>query len=66
LNPQAILAAVPWLRRLWRITPPQLRVPLLLVVALIGLAQFISGRKQDEGAPRVTPEERDEIRSRFS
>jgi hypothetical protein len=66
VNPQAILAAVPWLRRLWRITPPQLRVPLLLVVALIGIAQFISGRGSDDDAPRVSREERDEIKARFS
>jgi hypothetical protein len=45
VNPQAILAAVPWLRRIWKLTPPQLRVPLLLLVAIVGIVQFVQGRK---------------------
>jgi hypothetical protein len=45
VNPQAIIASLPWLRRLWRVTPPQLRVPLLLVAAAIGVWQFIQGRR---------------------
>jgi hypothetical protein len=45
VNPQAIIAALPWLRRLWRLTPPPLRVPLLLLVAVVGLVQFFQGRK---------------------
>lgn len=48
MNPQAIIAALPWLRRLWRIVPPQFRVPLLLIAAVIGIVQFIQGR--NEGA----------------
>jgi hypothetical protein len=48
VNPQAILAAVPWLRRIWRLTPPQLRVPLLLIVALVGVIQFVLGRRQSD------------------
>jgi hypothetical protein len=45
VNPQAIIAAVPWLRRLWKLTPPQMRVPLLVLVALVGVVQFVQGRK---------------------
>ena len=45
MNPQAIIAAVPWLRRIWKLTPPQLRVPLLLLVAVVGIVQFVQGRK---------------------
>jgi hypothetical protein len=45
VNPQAIIAAVPWLRRIWKLTPPKLRVPLLLVVAVVGVVQFVQGRK---------------------
>jgi hypothetical protein len=48
VNPQAIMAAVPWLRRIWRLTPPQLRVPLLLIVALVGVIQFVLGRRQSD------------------
>lgn len=45
MNPQAIIAAVPWLRRLWKLAPPQLRVPLLVLVAIVGIVQFVQGRK---------------------
>ncbi|MEX1177442.1 MAG: hypothetical protein WEB09_03180 [Nitriliruptor sp.] len=48
MDPRAIIAALPWLRRLWRFLPGPLRVPLLLVAAGIGIVQFIQGRK-DEG-----------------
>lgn len=47
MNPQAIIAALPWLRRVWRLTPPQLRVPLLLIAGAIGIAQFVAGRRDD-------------------
>lgn len=49
MNPQAIMAAVPWLRRIWKLTPPQLRVPLLLIVAAVGIVQFVQGRKPSDG-----------------
>jgi hypothetical protein len=49
VNPQAIIAALPWLRRLWRIMPGPLRVPVLLIAAAIGVWQFIQGRKDDGG-----------------
>jgi hypothetical protein len=45
VNPQAIMAAVPWIRRIWKVTPPNLRVPLLLVAAAVGVWQFVSGRQ---------------------
>jgi hypothetical protein len=55
VNPQAILAAVPWLRRIWRITPPQLRVPLLLLVAVVGIVQFVQGRRREgDGTPSAS------------
>ncbi|MEX1162533.1 MAG: hypothetical protein WEB03_03035 [Nitriliruptor sp.] len=52
MDPKAIIAALPWLRRAWRIVPGPLRVPLLLIAAVIGVVQFIQGRKaeQAEGA----------------
>ena len=48
MNPQAIIAALPWLRRAWRVLPPPLRVPVLLIAAAIGIFQFLQGRKQDQ------------------
>jgi hypothetical protein len=45
VNPQAIISAVPWLRRLWKLTPAKLRAPLLLVVAVVGIVMFLQGRK---------------------
>ena len=50
MNPRAIIAALPWLRRLWRFLPAPLRVPLLLVAAGIGIVQFLQGRKADQAA----------------
>ena len=48
MNPQAIISALPWLRRLWKFLPPNLRVPVLLIAAAIGVWQFITGRKAGE------------------
>jgi hypothetical protein len=45
VNPQALISLVPWVRRVWKLTPPQLRVPFLLVVAGVGVVQFVQGRK---------------------
>jgi hypothetical protein len=53
VNPQAIIAALPWLRRLWRVLPPPLRVPVLLIAAAIGVVQFLQGRKQDQAGGRT-------------
>jgi hypothetical protein len=46
VNLKAIIASLPWLRRIWRWLPGPLRVPLLLVAAAIGIVQFIQGRRQ--------------------
>lgn len=43
---QAIMAAVPWLRRVWKLLPPPLRVPLLLVAAAVGVWYAVSGRRE--------------------
>lgn len=45
MNPQAIISAIPMLRRLWKFLPPPLRIPVLLIAAAIGVWQFLSGRK---------------------
>lgn len=44
---QKIIAALPWLRRLWRWLPGPLRIPLLVVAAVIWL--WRRGDDQDEG-----------------
>jgi hypothetical protein len=35
LNLGAIVAALPWLRRAWRVVPGPFRIPLLLIAAVI-------------------------------
>jgi hypothetical protein len=50
VNPQSLIAALPWVRRIWKVLPPQARVPVLLVVAGVGIWQFVSGRSSDGDA----------------
>jgi hypothetical protein len=40
-----IMSAIPWLKRIWRLLPPALRVPVLLVVAAVGVWYVITGRE---------------------
>lgn len=56
MNPQAIIAALPWLRRLWKFLPPNLRVPVLLIAAAIGVWQYVTGRQagQQRSAAKET------------
>lgn len=51
MNPQAIISALPWLRKLWKVMPPPLRVPLLVVGAAIGAWQYLQGRKAEQQRP---------------
>lgn len=51
MNPQAIISALPWLRKLWKVLPPPLRVPLLLIGAAIGVWQFLQARKAEQQRP---------------
>ena len=46
MNPQAILSAIPWARRVWKALPPALRVPLLLVGAAAGVWYALEGRQE--------------------
>lgn len=46
MNPQALLSALPWARRLWKVMPPALRVPVLLVAAGIGVWYAMQGREE--------------------
>jgi hypothetical protein len=46
MNPQALLSALPWVRRAWRMMPPALRVPVLLVAAAAGAWYALESRQQ--------------------
>jgi hypothetical protein len=37
VNLQQIIAALPWLRRAWKFLPGPLRIPLLVIAAVVGL-----------------------------
>lgn len=51
MDPQAIIAALPWLRRAWKFLPPNLRVPVLLIAAAIGVWQYLQGRNDAQDRP---------------
>jgi hypothetical protein len=46
MNPQALLSAVPWARRLWKVMPPALRAPVLLVGAGVAVWYALEGREE--------------------
>lgn len=46
MNPQALLSALPWARRLWKVMPPALRAPLLLVGAGVAVWYALEGREE--------------------
>ena len=46
MNPQALLSALPWVRRAWRMMPPALRAPALLVAAAAGAWYALESRQQ--------------------
>lgn len=61
MEPQAIIAALPILKKVWKVLPPNLRVPVLLVAAGVGVWQYLAGKKAgeqkvlgDEAAPSST------------
>jgi hypothetical protein len=41
-----IMSALPWLKRIWKVLPPPLRVPVLLVVAAVAVWYVITGREE--------------------
>lgn len=51
MEPQAIIAALPWLRRGWKVLPPNLRVPVLLIAAGIGAWQYLQARNDAQQRP---------------
>ncbi len=40
------MSAIPWARRLWKVMPPALRAPLLLVGAAAGIWYAMEGRRE--------------------
>jgi hypothetical protein len=40
-----IMSVLPWAKRVWKVLPPPLRIPVLLVIAAIGVWYVISGRE---------------------
>jgi hypothetical protein len=40
-----IMSALPWLKRLWKVLPPPLRIPVLLVAAAVAVWFVITGRE---------------------
>jgi hypothetical protein len=46
VNPQALMSAIPWVRRVWKVMPPALRAPLLLVGAAAGVWYALEGRRE--------------------
>jgi hypothetical protein len=47
VNPRAIVMSFPLLRRVWRVLPPPLRLPVLVVGALIGVWYLVTGRHRE-------------------
>jgi hypothetical protein len=54
MDVRAIIASVPLLRRIWRVLPGPLRVPLLLVGVAVGIWYLVSGRHKDADGPPAT------------
>jgi hypothetical protein len=46
VDPRMLMTALPWLRRVWRLLPPPLRIPVLIVAAAVGIWYAITGREQ--------------------
>jgi hypothetical protein len=46
VDPQTILSALPWVRRGWRMLPPQARPVVLVAVAGVALWYAWKGRQQ--------------------
>lgn len=46
MSPQAILSAIPWVKRVLKVTPSALHAPLLLVGAVAGVWFAIQGLRE--------------------
>ena len=52
MDPKMIIAAVPWLRRAWRLLPMPLRLPVFAIAAAVGLFFAVTGREELKHAIR--------------
>lgn len=50
MSPRAIITSLPLLRRAWRWLPGPLRIPVLIVGAVVGLWYLVTGRR-DQAQP---------------
>ena len=52
MNPRAIVASFPVLRRVWRVLPGPLKLPVLLIGAIVGIWYLVTGRRKqaEEGS----------------
>lgn len=61
MNPRAIIASLPLLRKIWRWLPGPLRVPVLLIAAIIGTWYVVSGRHKKASGDDASPAELEEV-----
>jgi len=52
VDPKMIIAAVPWLRRAWKLLPVPLRLPVFGVAAAVGIFYAVTGRDELRNAIR--------------
>ena len=52
MDPKMIIAAIPWVRRGWRMLPVPLRLPVLGAAAAVGVFFAITGREELKHAIR--------------
>lgn len=55
MNPQLLLSALPWVRRIWKVLPPALRVPVLVAAAAGALWYAMQGREEIEAQRASDP-----------
>ncbi|GGI02629.1 hypothetical protein [Egicoccus halophilus] len=46
MDPRMLMSAIPWIRRAWRMLPPSLRLPVMLLAAAGGIYYAITGREE--------------------
>ena len=61
MDPRAIMASLPLLRKLWRWLPGPLRVPVLLIAAIIGTWYVVTGRHKEASGEDASPAELEEV-----
>ena len=57
MDPRAIMASLPLLRKAWRWLPGPLRVPVLLIAVIIGTWWVVTGRHKKASGEDAAPAE---------